>query len=75
MTYLASRIDKQQEDNTRKLFFEMDSNRNGYISIDELHNYCIGNEAALSKYSTLMSGVDLDNNGKINYTGRTLFRF
>lgn len=67
LTYLASRTTDNDVSEEMKIFFTLDKNKDGYITLKELREGMkdCDNVEELAK---ILKGVDIDNNGAINYT-------
>jgi calcium-dependent protein kinase len=67
LTYLASRTSDKDVSEEMKIFFALDKNRDGYITLKELKEGMKDNEN-VDELAEILKGVDIDNNGAINYT-------
>ena len=67
LTYLATRTTDDDVTEEMKVFFSIDKNRDGYITLKELKEGCKDWEN-LEEIAEILKGVDIDNNGAINYT-------
>ena len=74
LTFIASRLSSEESSQLRNVFFNMDEDKNGYISFEDFRKYIINeydvddlieNEEELKKG---FSGVDIDHNNQIDYT-------
>lgn len=50
-----------------KIFYKLDKNRDGYITLKELRDG-VKDFENMEELSEILKGVDVDNNGAINYT-------
>ena len=69
-TYVASQMSEKDVEKLGELFRKIDANHDGFISIDELKNALSdeGNWFEMKELKQLMDSIDVDKNGKINYT-------
>jgi calcium-dependent protein kinase len=74
LTFIASRLSSEESSQLRNVFFNMDEDKNGYISFEDFRKYIINeydvddlieNEEELKKG---FYGVDIDHNNQIDYT-------
>ena len=74
LTFIASRLSSEESSQIRNVFFNMDEDKNGYISFEDFRKYIINeydiddlleNEEELKKG---FEGVDIDHNNQIDYT-------
>lgn len=71
ISYLASRIKQSDEQQFKRNFLNIDKDNDGYIDLEELHQYCNMPAVGVEELKKMMSMVDLDFNKKINYTGKS----
>ena len=67
LTYLASRTSDADVSEEMKIFFTLDKNRDGYITLKELKEG-MKDLDNVNELTEILKGVDIDNNGAINYT-------
>lgn len=67
LTYLASRVSDDDIINEMKIFFKLDKNKDGYITLKELKD-SMSNTHNIEEIADILKGVDTDKNGAINYT-------
>jgi len=67
LTYLASRTTDDDVSEAMKMFLTLDKNRDGYITLKELKEGMKDYEN-IEELAEILKGVDIDNNGAINYT-------
>lgn len=69
MTFIASQIPEKQIHDLGILFKQIDSNCDGYITVDELKTALDKQHenATLFELKTIMDSIDTDKNGMINY--------
>ena len=67
MTYLASRTSDDDVSEEMQIFLKLDKNRDGYITLKELKEGMKDLEN-IDEIAEILKGVDIDNNGAINYT-------
>lgn len=67
LTYLASRTSDKDVSEEMKIFFALDKNRDGYITLKELKDG-MKDLDNVDELAEILKGVDIDNNGAINYT-------
>jgi Ca2+-binding EF-hand superfamily protein len=67
LTYLASRAEDVDVAEEMKMFFELDKNRDGYITRKELKEG-VKHLDEQEGFDDIFEGVDVDHNGAINYT-------
>jgi calcium-dependent protein kinase len=67
LTYLASRVSDEDIINEMKIFFKLDKNKDGYITLKELREG-MKNTPNIEEIADILKGVDIDKNGVINYT-------
>ena len=67
LTYLASRVSDEDIINEMKIFFKLDKNKDGYITLKELKEGMV-NTPNIEEIAEILKGVDTDKNGVINYT-------
>ena len=74
LTFIASRLSVEESSIIRNIFFNIDEDKNGYISFEDFRKYLINeydiddlveNEEELK---TGFEGVDIDHNNQIDYT-------
>ena len=74
LTFIASRLSIEESNQLRNIFFNIDEDKNGYISFEDFRKYLINeydiddlfeNEEELKKG---FEGVDIDHNNQIDYT-------
>ena len=74
LTFIASRLSIEESNQLRNIFFNIDEDKNGYISFEDFRKYLINeydiddlfeNEEELK---TGFEGVDIDHNNQIDYT-------
>ncbi len=69
-TFVASQMSEKDVQRLGELFRKIDINHDGFISIDELKT-ALSDETAwveLKDLKALMDSIDVDKNGRINYT-------
>ncbi|CAI2365375.1 unnamed protein product [Moneuplotes crassus] len=67
LTYLASRTTDDDISEEMQIFLKLDKNRDGYITLKELKEGMKEVEN-IDEIAEILKGVDIDNNGAINYT-------
>lgn len=67
LTYLASRTNDEDISEEMKLFVKLDKNKDGYITLKELKEG-MKDLDNIDELTQILKGVDIDNNGAINYT-------
>jgi len=67
LTYLATRTSDSDVNEEMKLFVKLDKNKDGYLTLKELREGMKDIENA-DEVAEILQGVDIDNNGAINYT-------
>jgi calcium-dependent protein kinase len=67
LTYLASRTNDADVSEEMQIFFKLDKNRDGYITLKELKEGMKELEN-VEELAAILEGVDVDHNGAINYT-------
>lgn len=67
LTYLASRTSDADVSEEMQIFLKLDKNRDGYITLKELKEGMKDLEN-IDEIAEILKGVDIDNNGAINYT-------
>ena len=67
LTYLASRVSDEDIINEMKIFFKLDKNKDGYITLKELKEG-MSSTPNIEEIADILKGVDTDKNGAINYT-------
>ncbi|CAI2366995.1 unnamed protein product [Moneuplotes crassus] len=67
LTYLASRVSDEDIINEMKIFFKLDRNKDGYITLKELKEG-MKSTPNIEEIADILKGVDIDKNGVINYT-------
>jgi len=67
LTYLASRTSDDDVNEEMQIFLKLDKNKDGYITLKELKEGMQDNEN-IDEIAEILKGVDIDNNGAINYT-------
>lgn len=67
LTYLASRVSDEDIIKEMKIFFKLDKNKDGYITLKELREG-MKSEPNIEEIADILKGVDTDKNGVINYT-------
>ena len=74
LTFIASRLSSEESSQIRNIFYNIDEDKNGYISFEDFRKYVINeydiddlveNEEELKKG---FEGVDIDHNNQIDYT-------
>ena len=74
LAFIASRLSSEESSHLRNVFFNMDEDKNGYISFEDFRKYVINeydvddlieNEEELQKG---FQSVDIDHNNQIDYT-------
>ena len=74
LTFIASRLSSEESKQIRTIFYNIDEDKNGYISFEDFRKYVINeydiddlveNEEELQKG---FQGVDIDHNNQIDYT-------
>ena len=74
LTFIASRLSSEESKQIRTIFYNIDEDKNGYISFEDFRKYVINeydiddlfeNEQELKNG---FEGVDIDNNDRIDYT-------
>ena len=74
LTFIASRLSSEESSQIRNIFYNIDEDKNGYISFEDFRKYVINeydiddlieNEEELQKG---FQGVDIDHNNQIDYT-------
>ena len=74
LTFIASRLSIEESNQLRNIFFNIDEDKNGYISFEDFRKYLINeydiddlfeNEEELKNG---FEGVDIDHNNQIDYT-------
>ena len=74
LAFIASRLSSEESSHLRNVFFNIDEDKNGYISFEDFRKYVINeydvddlieNEEELQKG---FQGVDIDHNNQIDYT-------
>ena len=68
--YVASQMSEKDVEKLGQLFRKIDINHDGFIEIDELRQALASEQSALEMkdLKALMESIDVDYNGKINYT-------
>ena len=67
MTFIASRTTDKEIKEEMKTFRELDKNNDGYITVHELKS-ALKDKMNQEEIKEILSGVDTDKNGAINYT-------
>ena len=67
LAYLSTRVTDEDVVNEKKLFEQLDKNKDGYITIKELQEVAKDVSSDIDIKNIIMS-VDLDKNGAINYS-------
>ena len=67
LTYLASRLSDEDIINEMQIFFKLDKNKDGYITLKELKEG-MKETPNIEEIADILKGVDTDKNGVINYT-------
>lgn len=69
-TYVASQMSEKDVEKLGEVFRKIDANHDGFISIEELKAALSdeGNWFEMKELKQLMDSIDVDKNGKINYT-------
>jgi calcium-dependent protein kinase len=67
LTYLASRTSDDDVSEEMQIFLKLDKNKDGYITLKELKEGMKDLEN-IDELAEILKGVDVDNNGAINYT-------
>lgn len=67
LTYLASRTTDNDVHEEMQIFFKLDQNKDGYITLKELKEG-MKDLDNIDEITEILKGVDIDNNGAINYT-------
>lgn len=69
-TYIATQLSECEIESIRDIFEKIDDNQDGYITIEELHEFLKekqGENVAMTDLQKLVLSIDTDRNGKINY--------
>ena len=73
--YMASRLDESEIKSLKKTFFDLDSNKDGTISIEELKQTLLklnaskkSNKITVKEINDIFKSIDLDNSKRIDYT-------
>ena len=73
--YMASRLDESEIKSLKKTFFDLDSNKDGTISIEELKQTLLrlnaskkNNKITVKEINDIFKSIDLDNSKRIDYT-------
>ena len=66
--FIASQLQAPQIDTLTKLFKQLDLNKDGEISLDEMKQALSKEGIGYAELRRLMDSIDTDHNGKINYT-------
>lgn len=67
LTYLASRTSDDDVSEEMQIFLKLDKNKDGYITLKELKEG-MKDLDNIDELTEILKGVDVDNNGAINYT-------
>lgn len=67
LTFIASRTTDKEIKEEMKTFRELDKNNDGYITVHELKS-ALKDKMNQEEIKEILSGVDTDKNGAINYT-------
>ena len=67
LTFIASRTTDKEIKEEMKTFRELDKNNDGYITVHELKS-ALKDKMSQEEIKEILSGVDTDKNGAINYT-------
>mmetsp|Transcript_34200 Transcript_34200/g.39491 ORF Transcript_34200/g.39491 Transcript_34200/m.39491 type:complete len:89 (-) Transcript_34200:114-380(-) len=65
-TFLASKVSSEEIENQLKSFEQLDKNKDGYITVKELHKG-LGDSYTLEEAQKILESVDTDQNGVIDY--------
>lgn len=68
LTYLSTRVSDEDVMNEKKLFEELDKNRDGYITIKELQEVSEKSGSSEVDLKNILLSIDMDKNGAINYS-------
>ena len=68
--YVASQMSEKDVEKLGQLFRKIDINHDGFIEVEELRHALSAESTALEmrELKALMDQIDVDKNGKINYT-------
>ena len=67
LSFLSTRVTDEDVRREKELFEMIDKNKDGYITVKELHDVADGKHSEVDIKNILMS-VDMDKNGAINYS-------
>jgi Ca2+-binding EF-hand superfamily protein len=70
---IASRCSNEDINKQRELFYSIDINNDGYITLGELHHVFSNDD--FNELKAVLRAVDTDMNGAISYTGKSKFKF
>jgi len=75
ISYMASRLDESEIKNLKKNFYDLDINKDGTISLEELKQSFLNinkvrtnNKISLKEINDIFKSIDLDNSKRIEYT-------
>ena len=75
ISYMASRLDESEIKNLKKTFLDLDTNKDGTISVEELKQIFLkmnkskyNNKITLTEINDIVKGIDLNNSKRIEYT-------
>ena len=69
-TYIATQLSENEITSIRDIFMSIDDDQDGYITVEELHQFLLskqGEEVGFQDLQKLVLSIDTDRNGKINY--------
>ena len=74
ISYMASRLDESEIKDLKKIFLDLDTNKDGTISLDELKQSFIkmnqkrSNRVTIKEINDIFKSIDLNNSKRIEYT-------
>ena len=66
--FIASQLQASEVETLTKMFKQLDLNKDGQISLDEMKQALSKEGVGYAELRRLMDSIDTDHNGRINYT-------